>query len=371
MFIVVTGTRGIPGILGGIETHCEQLYPRLVNNEREIVVIRRSCYVTYDNKLTEFRGVKLKDLYAPHQKSFEAIIHTFLAVIWAKMHRADIVHIHAVGPGIITPLARLLRLKVVFTHHGPDYDRAKWGKFARTVLKMGEKWAVLYANEVIVISDVIKKIVINKYNRYNTHLIFNGVLKPAVTADYDYLQRIGISSHKYIFALGRFVSEKGFDLLIRAFTKLQNKDIKLVIAGDSDHETDYSKQLKEMARNNNVILPGFVKGEKLQQLFSHARLFVLPSYHEGLPISLLEAMSYRLPVLVSDIPANKQIDLPAGSSFVSGDEDSLYERLLFHLSVEYKPIEYDLSPYDWDRIALQTKSVYEQVINRQSVLANE
>jgi glycosyltransferase involved in cell wall biosynthesis len=173
---------------------------------------------------------------------------------------------------------------------------------------------------------------------------------------------LGLESRKYVFTLGRFVEEKGFDLLIRAFSKVKYKGYKLVIAGDSDHETEYSKRLRDLARENSVVLTGFVKGEKLYQLFSHASLFVLPSFHEGLPISLLEAMSYRLPVLVSDIAANKQIALNENRFFITGNEASLNERLSHHLSLGFMPIEYNMNVYNWDKIALQTKHVYEQII---------
>jgi glycosyltransferase involved in cell wall biosynthesis len=250
-------------------------------------------------------------------------------------------------------------LKVVFTHHGPDYDRKKWGKFAKAVLRKGERLAALYANEVIVISDVIKKSLAEKYGRTNTHLIFNGVPIPVKSDRSDFINTLGLERQKYVFALGRFVEEKGFDLLINAFAGIDNRDLKLVIAGDSDHETNYSRSLKELAIRHNVILPGFVRGENLNQLFTHARLFVLPSYHEGLPISLLEAMSYNLPVVVSDIPANKQIDLLPESFFQTGIEVSLKSRLQFHLTTKFEPAQYDMTPYDWDRIALMTKSVYE------------
>ncbi|HPQ27434.1 MAG TPA: glycosyltransferase family 4 protein [Desulfobacteraceae bacterium] len=359
--VVVTGTRGIPAIQGGVETHCEELFPRLARYGMDIVLIRRSCYVSPDNRINEFKGVRLVDLYAPHLKSLEAIIHTLLSIIWAKRHRADLVHIHAIGPGIMTPFARLLGLKVVFTHHGPDYDRKKWGIFAKLILRIGEKFASKYANEVIVISRVIEDSILQKFGRASSHLIFNGVPVPKVSSTIDYITSIGLESRNYIFTLGRFVGEKGFDLLINAFVRLVNDDIKLVIAGDSDHETTYSRQLKDLALKNGVILTGFIRGEKLQQLFTHARVFVLPSFHEGLPISLLEAMSYELPVIVSDIPANKQIDIPLERFFTSGDEKSLFAKLNYELAVDFKPVKYDMSQYDWDRIAVQTASVYEQV----------
>lgn len=362
MRIVVTGTRGIPDIQGGVETHCEELFPRLVKLGVDVSVLRRSCYVPSEDKLNEYKGVKLKTIYAPHNESLEAIIHTFLAVLWAKINKAQIVHIHAIGPGTMVPFARLLGLKVVFTHHGPDYDRKKWGRAARFFLRAGEKFATTYANEVIVISDVIRKLLIEKYSRGNTNLIFNGVSAPVFSLNTEFINSLGLESRKYIFTLGRFVEEKGFDLLIRAFSRVKYKDYRLVIAGDSDHETAYSRRLKALARDNDVVLTGFVKGEKLRQLFSHARLFVLPSYHEGLPISLLEAMSYRLPVIVSDIPANKQIELSKDRFFISGNENSLYEKLNQHLSCDFEPVDYDMAPYNWDLIALHTKQVYDQVI---------
>jgi glycosyltransferase involved in cell wall biosynthesis len=362
MKVVVVGTRGIPRILGGVETHCEELYPRLVKLNYDVNLVRRSCYIPEDDNYTEYRGVKLKDLFTFHQKSLESIYHTAAAIIWAKRQKADILHVHAIGPAILVPMARLLGMKVVFTHHGPDYDRAKWGLAAKTILKMGEKMGAKYANEIIVISEVIGKLLADKYNRTNTNLIFNGVIPAVITEKSDYISKFGLESRKYVFTLGRFVEEKGFDLLIRAFARLNNTEYKLVIAGDADHEIPYSRNLKKLAKENNVVLTGFIKGDELQQLFSHARLFVLPSFHEGLAISLLEAMSYKLPVLLSDIPANKQVNLPDERYFITGDEGSLEENLKKYLDQDFALVNYDMSFYDWDKIALQTSSVYKKVL---------
>lgn len=364
MKIVVTGTRGIPGIQGGVETHCEELFPRLCRLGFEVHLVRRSCYINSEDTRKEFAGVKLRTIYAPHLKSLEALVHTFLAVIWAKKQKADILHIHAIGPAIMAPFARILGLKVVFTHHGPDYDRSKWGRFAKFFLKTGERLGTYSSNEIIVISDIIKKSLSEKYNRNNTHLIFNGVVLPRITEQTGYINSLGLKSRMYVFALGRFVEEKGFDLLIRAFNRINPKNFALVIAGDSDHETPYSKRLKTLARENNVVLTGFVKGDMLNELFSHARLFVLPSYHEGLPISLLEAMSYNLPVLVSDIPANLQVNLSGDRYFITGDENSLMDKFDQRLMNDFAPVHYDLSPYDWEKIALQTSEVYDSVMKR-------
>ena len=361
--IVVTGTRGFPDIQGGIETHCEEIFPRVAAKGFDIIVIRRKNYV-HDN-LNSYKDVFFYDISNFKRKSFEAIIHTFRA-IWAaktKFH-ADIVHIQAIGPAILTPFARLLGMKVVFTHHGPDYNRAKWGKAARFMLRFGERMGCRFANEVIVISNVINDIIKQKYGRNNAHLIYNGVTPPVINNDTSFLEKSGIEPRKYILALGRFVPEKNFHILINAFSNLSQSEYKLVIAGDADFEDDYSVGLKALARSsNNVILTGFVKGEKLHALLSHASLFVLPSSHEGLPISLLEAMSYNLPVLVSDIPANKEVNLHPSCYFHLDNNntlENLTEALKQRVNDNSKP-EYDLSKYDWNTIAEQTANVYSTV----------
>ncbi len=360
MKIVVVGTRGIPNIQGGVETHCEELYPRLVAMGHDVTIVRRSCYVTPENKSTDYKGVRLKDIYAPRKKSIEAIIHTFLAIIYARWVGADVLHIHAIGPAILTPFARLLGLRVVMTHHGPDYDRQKWNGLAKKILRMGEGMGAKCANEMVVISTVIDNILKTNYNRNNSHLIYNGVNPPVPATTTDYLQSLGVTPGKYVLAVGRFVEEKGFDLLIKAFAALPDKeDYKLVIAGDADHEDAYSTSLKQLAHEHQVVLTGFVRGAKLNELFTHARLFVLPSFHEGLPIVLLEALSYRRPVLVSDIPANCLSCLAPTDFFTTGDVDSLRDNLLRKLAAAETSCTYDLSPYNWDHIATQVEEVYQ------------
>lgn len=361
MKVVVIGTRGIPNIMGGVETHCEELYPRLVDMGCDVTVVRRKCYITPDIELSEYKGVKLHDIYTPRRKSFEAITHTFLALLYAKRAKADIVHIHAIGPALLVPFARLLGLKVIMTHHGPDYDRQKWGRLAKFILRTGEAWGVRYANQVIVISKVIADICSNKHNRHDTHLIYNGVNKPDIATTTQYITSLGLQPRKYILATGRFVKEKGFDKLIDAYTRLNNKEYKLVIAGDADHPDEYSNSLKQKAHENDVVLTGFIRGEKLNEILSHAALYVLPSSHEGLPIALLEALSYNLDVTVSDIPANKLSCLAESDFHRTGDIDSLAHTLKEKLAQRQTPRQYDLSPYNWDNIARQIKALYDKM----------
>lgn len=359
MRIIVTGTRGIPNIMGGVETHCEELFPRIAAEGYNVTIIRRKNYVK--DSYTEYKGVKLIDIKAPKKKSFEAIVHTFKAILKAKSLKADIVHIHAIGPALLVPMARLLGMKVVFTHHGPDYNRDKWGKAAKFILKLGERMGTTFANEVIVISDVINEILIHKYHRTDCHLIYNGVPKPDICDFPEYFQELGIEKRKYILGMCRFVPEKNLHHLIEAFTSIDNEGYKLVLAGDTDFDDDYSKNLKEMAKRNGVILTGFIKGKKLHSLLTYAKCFVLPSSHEGLPIALLEAMSYHLPVIVSDIPANLELKLKKDAYFKLGNIKELAKKLQTNISTPFQPINYDMSKYNWDNIVKQVSSIYKKL----------
>ena len=430
MKIVVTGTRGIPNVMGGVETHCEELFPRIAAMGEDVTVIRRKSYVS--DGLKEWKGVKLVDIETPKKKSFEAIIHTYRAINKAKKLGADILHIHAIGPALLVPYAKMLGMKVVFTHHGPDYDRDKWGRAAKAVLKLGERMGCMFADDVIVISDVIRNLIKEKYGRTkNVHLIYNGVSEPEVCDYPEYFEELGIRKGRYILGMCRFVPEKNLHHLVEAFNIIKNEelrikkegsaqvneelkikkesstqaneelrikkegstqaneelrikeqgsaqaneelrikkessalanyelnDVKLVLAGDTDFEDDYSRGLKEMARKNGVVLTGFVKGRKLHSLLTNCMCYCLPSSHEGLPIALLEAMSYGVKVIVSDIPANLEVGLPQNDYFHVGNVDELAKKLNDVITHPVEHIEYDMTKYDWDKIAREVRKVY-------------
>ncbi|WP_165313823.1 glycosyltransferase family 4 protein [Vibrio ziniensis] len=364
MKITVLGTRGIPDVLGGVETHCQHLYPEIVKQSgADICVIARSPYVPYQR--SEYQGVKTKAIWAPKKKSLEAILHSTLAAFSTFTDGSDVVHVHAIGPGLVVPLLRLMGKKVVFTHHGPDYDRQKWGGFAKKILQLGERFASKWASEVIVISEVINNIIKDKYQRYDANLIYNGVLEaqPLEASLIDkYLVNHELTAKNYIVAVGRFVEEKGFHDLIDAYAKSGLK-IPLVLVGDTDHETVYSSELKAKARmTKGVKLTGFVKGDELKVLFSQARLFVMPSYHEGLPIALLEAMSFSLPAIVSDIPANTEVGLEQQSYFAVGDVNALANKLASLPDQTEMDYSTYLEKYDWKKIAAQTLEVYKKAV---------
>lgn len=357
MRIVVVGTRGIPNIMGGIETHCEELYPLVADRGYDVTVVCRENY--RKDHADEYHHVHLIGIQAPQMKSLEVIVHTFKAIWAAKKLKADVVHIHAIGPGLLAPFARVLGMKVVLTHHGADYERDKWKWTAKTVLRLGEFMGVKFSNRVIAISKGIRQSLIEKYHRKDCCIIFNGVSTPD-RCDYpEYFEELHIEKGKYVLGMCRIEEEKNLHHLVEACSSMDMKGLKLVIAGDCFYETPYSKHLKETARQNGVVLTGYVKGRKLHSLLTNARCFVLPSSHEGLPIALLEAMSYSLPVIVSDIPANKEIGLSDDCYFPVGDVDSLKKKLQTVIDGECRHVDYDLSRYDWEHIADQVCEVYQ------------
>ena len=361
MKLFVTGTRGFPGIMGGVETHCEQLYTRIAGRGIGVTVARRKPYLTEANRGAHCGDIEFADIYAPHDKHFEAIVHTFLAIIRARRSGADILHIHGIGPGLLAPMARLLGLKVVLTVHSFNYDHDKWNAAAKSVLRLGEWCSIRWANAVIAISGPIRRSLAERYPKKKINLIYNGVNGAQPTGDRSYLSQIGVGERPYILALGRFTPEKGFHDLVEAYRKSGlSGSCDLVIAGAPDHETDYSRKLVQGARSAGVILPGFVSGSPLRQLFSGATLSVLPSYNEGLPIAMLEAMSYGLDIIASDIEPNRLPMLAPDDFYPLGDTDALAAALRRKTEMP-KRRHYDLSPFDWDRVADATLELYKSI----------
>ncbi len=365
--IAVTGTRGFPGIQGGIENHCENLYPNLVNKGCDITVFTRKPYT--GSERSNYMGIKLLPLSCPKNKFLESIVHTFKSVLKARELNPIILHIHAIGPSLFAPFARALGMKVVVTSHGPDYKRKKWTLPAKLFLKFCEWMGMKYANEIIAIADNIADDIKHKYGR-NSTIIPNGVIIPSLVETDRILKKYKLQKKIYILTVGRFVPEKGFDDLIDAINRLHLKNWKLVIAGDADHEDDYSRSIKLKAqRNKNIVLTGFVTGQSLHELYSNAGLFVLPSYHEGLPIVLLEAMSYGLSCVASDIPANRNVELEESRYFKTGNVKSLASKLDMYMNSAWsegekqRQIDMIAERYNWKIIAEHTLDVYKKILS--------
>jgi len=365
MKIFVTGARGIPDIPGGVEKHCQELFPRIAKKGHNVVLATRRSYVT--RKMDGWRGVRLIDCFDPGGKYFEAIVHTFIALLKARVLCPDLVHIHAIGPSILTPLARLMGFRVVVTNHGPDYDRQKWGTVAKLFLRLGEKMGGLFANEIIAISSVTRDIIRKRCHR-RSNLIYNGVSVPEPSKKCAFVTQIGAEPGRYVLAVARFVPEKGLHDLIGAFKKM-GCGYKLVIVGDAHHKSNYSRKLHRAGdEDKRIIFTGYITGERLNQVYTHGALFVLPSYYEGLPIVLLEAISWGLPVLVSDILAHKEVKLPTERYFRCGDTEDLKHKMEILLERGFSTEEREqvrnqiAQQYNWDEIAEQTIEVYEEAL---------
>ncbi len=362
--IGVIGTRGFPEIQGGLETHCMELYTRLAAlGNNKITVYRRKPYISSKNRDASYPNIRFLDFSVPKSKNLETFLHSFLAAFHALFQKYDIVHFHNTGPGFFIPILKLSGARIVFTYHNVSYTQKKWGPFAKLYLELTERICLRNAHFVIFISEVLKSDMTRKYAIREWKIISNGVNLNPRSDDSEYIESLGLERNKYIIGVGRFLEEKGFDYLIRAFVKAGLQGYKLVIVGDTDYPTEYSNKLRAFARENGVVLTGFIKGCQLQQIYSFARLFVIPSFSEGHPIALLEAMSYNVEVLASDIPANLQIRLEKDDYFRTGDEGDLKAKIISKLEGREKK-DYSgflTERYSWDKIAEETNIIYNKL----------
>jgi glycosyltransferase involved in cell wall biosynthesis len=362
MKIHVTGLRGIPGVMGGIESHCQELLPRIKaqHPDLDIAVLCRAPYV--DGGRRDYRNIRLVPLPSPRQRSLEAIVATFIAILYAFVSRAQAIHIHAIGPSLLAPLARILGLKVVVTHHGADYERAKWGMFAKLVLRLGERSSLIWAHKVIAVSPSIARDLKRLFPSQAHKVVYipNGAPRwPSGTERADVvLHRLGVECGNFILAVGRLVPEKGLHDLIEAFeASACGSGRKLLIAGGADHESPYAHMLMQRA-SDDIVFAGVQPHDVLKALYDHCALFVLPSYHEGLPIAVLEAASCSAPIALSDIPANRDIGLGDAHYFPAGDVGRLAQILAGPFGTLVGDTEVVRHRFDWDRSAMSTASIY-------------
>lgn len=360
--IMFLGLRGIDGIQGGIEAHVADLIRHLPYSPDSIEVLARSCYRQTD-AIEDDRRPIVRWLPTIKSRSLEALVHSLIGVVYASIRRPSILHIHGIGPSIVVPIARLFGLRVVCTHHGDDYRREKWGFFARTILRLGERFAVRMANACISISPIGAIDLARKYQK-KIDYIPNGVGNLQPREPGKILREFDLTPKKYIVNVARIVPEKRQIDLIDAFEAIDMDNVKLVLVGGADHRSHYARQVNDRAASNpRVVVTGILRGSALAEVFCNAGLFALPSAHEGLPIALLEAMFYGLPVLVSDLPVYSAIGLPANFIFPLGDKDELAKGLVaaFDESQQVPDWHTFLSAYTWSDIARETAAVYDRV----------
>jgi glycosyltransferase involved in cell wall biosynthesis len=364
--VCVIGLRGIPGVMGGVEAHCEQLLPRLkaLRPEYEISVVGRRPYVA--SGPFDFNGVTVVPLPAMRSKHFEAISNTTLAVLYARfVFGARLLHIHNIGPALLGPLARLLGMKLIVTYHSKNFEHAKWNRIAKAVLRLGEWCTVSAAHRVIVISRSVTEDLRRRYPESSRKIEFipNGATDLAAPAndndDRSVLGRFGLARGQYVLAVGRLVPEKSFHTLIAAY-QAARPDCKLAIVGKADHEDEYSRSLLRHA-SEAICFTGFQGRSELAVLYRNASLFVLPSTHEGLPIAALEAASLDVPVLLSDIQSNLDIELPSRCYFPVGDVEALRRKLLQPHETYRVDRQAVIRRFDWATVAKQTDELYAAV----------
>jgi glycosyltransferase involved in cell wall biosynthesis len=303
-------------------------------------------------------------------RSFEKLTASLMATIRHCLEmRTDIFHFHAFGPAMFCFIPRLLGKKVVVQGHGIEWKRSKWGILGKTFLKLSEYPSVKWPHNIIVVSKVQKEYLKNRYGIESVY-IPTGVNPPHIEKP-ELIRNYGLDGNDYILFAARLVREKGAHYLIEAYKKLKT-NLKLVIAGDAEYEEVYKSQLHRIVgEDKNIIFTGFVTGKLLHELFSNCYIFVLPSELEGLPIALLEAMSYGNCCLVSDIPENIEAICSYGFTFKNRNADDLASKLEFLInhheavnSVKGAAREYVLQNYSWDEIAHRFETLYIDLINR-------
>lgn len=364
MKIAMLGHKRIPSREGGVEIVVEELATRMVKQGHDVMCYNRSRKGL--NKIREFNGVKIKHVFTIDARGIAAMTSSLSASIRAALGKFEVVHYHAEGPAAMCFLPKLFKKRIVVTIHGLDWQREKWGGFATRYLLFGEKMAVKYADSIIVLSENVKKYFKEKYNR-ETILIPNGVEKHSKVGANAIKEQWGLERDNYILFLGRIVPEKGVSYLVDAFKKL-NCDKKLVIAGGSSDTDGFVMNIKDKTKGNkNVVFTGFVEGQVLAELYSNAYIYVLPSDLEGMPISLLEAMSYGNCCLVSDIPECTEAVGDKAVHFKRGNIDDLREQLQMLCDNEeivntYKrnSSEHVCSKYSWDEVVEKTLKIYEE-----------
>ena len=357
--IAFIGQKGIPATYGGIENFTEEVSRRLAEKGHQITVY---CRPHYTSGPGIYRGVRLKKIKSIKTKHLDALSHTFFCSLDSLLSNLDIVCYQALGPSSLCFIPRFLgKAKVVSIIHSLDWKREKWGRLAQALIRMAEYPSVSFPHKVAVVSQALKSYFEAKF-KTKVQKITPGI-KPAKLREPERIKEYGLEKDKYILFLGRLVPEKGCHYLLEAFKNL-DADFKLFIGGDGCFSDEYLKKLHQQ-KSDRIIFGGYVDDRLKEELFSSAYLFVLPSEVEGLPQTVLEALSYGKCVLISDIPENKEAAGPWGITFKSKDVSDLREKLNLLLarkdlvnSKNRERIEYIERSYSWDRTADDLEKIF-------------
>lgn len=369
--IAMLGQKHVLSNEGGIEKVVREISTRLVRLGFDVTCYDRKNKHVMDSTenlptLSEYKGVKIKNCFTIDKKGLAAVSSSFFGTLKILFSNAEVAHYHAEGPSVMIPIIKFLSKKrVIVTVHGLDWKRDKWGTgFASKYIKFGEKMAAKYADEIIVLSDGVKDYFKETYNR-DTRFIPNGVTRPEVLKAGIIRKKYNLGKDDYFLFLGRIVPEKGIHYLIDAYNQVITSK-KLVIAGGASDTDSYYEELKRKVQNNkNIIFTGFVQGQELEELYSNAYVYVLPSDLEGMPLSLLEAMSYGNCCLTSDIDECATVMEDYGVTFKQSSVEDLANKLQYlsdsekvvqKLKLESSP--FIIKKYNWDDIVNKTLELY-------------
>lgn len=367
--IAMLGHKRIPSREGGVEIVVSELASGMAALGHSVTCYNRKGHHVsgeeFDGeRLAEYNGVKIKEVFTVQKGGLAAMTSSVFAALRAALGRYDVVHFHAEGPCAMLWLPKLFGKKCVATIHGLDHQRAKWGKFASRYILFGEKCAVKFADEIIVLSENVRQYFKETYNR-ETVFIPNGVNPADKKEAKEITAKFSLKKDKYILFLGRLVPEKGLERLVEAYKKIHTNK-KLVVAGGSSDTAEFEAKLKaDSADNGNVIFTGFVQGRVLEELFSNAYFYVLPSDVEGMPLSLLEAMSYGNCCLTSDIPECASVIGEYGCVFSRSVPDDLADKMQQLCdnpetvnTFKQSAAEYICGKYNWNDVVLRTLELY-------------
>lgn len=368
--IAMMGQKRVPSREGGIEIVIEELCTRMVQKGNQVTCYNRSGHHVsgsqYDvGKQNNYRGIRLKQVPTIEKKGLAEVSSSFFAALCCAFGKYDVVHIHAEGPAFFSWIPKICGKKVVVTVHGLDWQREKWKSgFGSKFIRQGEKNAVKYADEIIVLSKGVQDYFKNTYGR-ETRFIPNGVNRPSIRKAKLITEQYGLTKDSYVLFLGRVVPEKGIRYLVEAFKDVKT-DKKLIIAGGSSDTDSFMKEVKELAKDDDrITFTGFVQEQLLDELYSNSYIYTLPSDLEGMPLSLLEAMSYGNCCLVSNIPECAEVVEDKAVIFEKANVDDLREKLQALCDHPEKVAEYKAQAanfickkYNWDEVVKRTVELY-------------
>jgi len=352
--ILVIGARGIPNMEGGAEKNAEKLFPLFAKEGYQVELAGLSRY----HQDEYFEGVKLTGLPTIDILKTDKLFYNFFALFYALVKRPRIVHLQCLNSALFLVFYKLAGLRVVMRYGSSDYEFAKWGFIERQVLRLCE-YQVRFADHVITVSEKFRKTLVERHRLKNVSVIPNGLDPTDVTpAAREFLEALRLEGRRYVLSVGRVTADKSFETLVEAVKGLNDSSVQLIVAGGA--EANYAEKFFDES-DERIRFIGRVDRELLASLYENCSVYVNSSRHEGLSNAILEALSYRCPLVVSDIAANQEMALPECNYFSVGDAASLRHRIEAALE---QPEAYRCSTSrfsSWKDVFDQTMSVYAKV----------